>query len=139
MSEMIDRLEKKTRTEIRYARGMEVMQRERYIEYCHDLYVARMRGDSQRTREIIQDLSAFAKEAASLMQSHQRALTRLFAIRFGAETASPAHRMTTLPTPLTFYREFPERDDPTTGRAGADGFAGDLEAHPRPVGDADDN
>src|SRR5215813_8426618 len=103
MSELTDRLEQKTRKEIRYARGMEVMQRERYVEYCHDLRAARQRGDAQRTREIIQDLSAFAGETAALMQAHQRALARLFVLRYG-QAPSPASRGESPLSPPHFLR-----------------------------------
>jgi hypothetical protein len=88
MSDMTDRLEAKIQKEIRYARGMEVMQRERYVEYCRDLRAARKQGDRQRTREIIQDLSAFADETRALMQAHRRAYERLFTVRFGEESAA---------------------------------------------------
>jgi hypothetical protein len=83
MSKLTDCLEQKTRKEIRYARGMEVMQRERYLEYCHDLRRARMRGDTKRVREIIQDLAAFVQETTAVMRLRRAAFDRLWLLRTG--------------------------------------------------------
>src|SRR4051812_22704293 len=99
MGNLTDRLESKARTEIRYARGMEVMQRERYVEYCHDLRRARMRGDFARMREIIQDLSAFTSEMRALTRAHQRAFERLFIIRHGQDFTPEPDTDLTAPPP----------------------------------------
>jgi hypothetical protein len=141
MSELADRLEAKTRKEIRYARGMEVMQRERYVEYCHDLGKARQQGDARRTREIIQDLSAFARETRDLMHAHQRALARLLMIRCGQESALPPPRSEVpLSLTATLHSDLAEGDDAAARFTGADRLAGGLEAvrHPFPVTDDND-
>lgn len=141
MSDLTDRLEQKTRKEIRYARGMEVMQRERYVEYCRDLRLARQRGDARRTREIIQDLSAFVGEMANLMDAHQRALARLFVVRYGRELPPRRRGESLLPPTLPVSRDLAEDDDAAAGLTGADRLTTGLEAvgHPFPIADGDDH
>ena len=109
MSEMTRHLEKRARTEIRYARGMEVMQRERYVEYCRDLRAARARGDFQRARELIQDLATFAGETAGLVRAHRRAFERLYLIRHGQDHPSSSQPMHALLPPAA------RRDDLAEG------------------------
>ncbi len=85
--EFVDELKRKARIDIRYARGMECMQRERYIEYVNDLRAARERGDYARAREIIQDLGAFAHETVQLMHQRRGVYERCVAV--GAAPAPP--------------------------------------------------
>ena len=112
MSELTDRLEQKTQREIRYARGMEVMQRERYLEYCHDLRRARMRGDGKRAREIIQDLGAFVRETTEVMRKRHAAFERLLLLRSDARMTAAAdvdNAQEPLPDTITL---FPARPAP---------------------------
>ena len=77
MATLLDRLETKVRKEIRYARGMRCMHRERYLEYCADLGAAHQRGDAKRAREIADDLRAFAGEMQTLIARERAAYDRL--------------------------------------------------------------
>lgn len=90
MGELVDRIKRNSGVEIRYARGMEVMQRERYLEYVKDLRAARERGDYVRAREIIQDLGAFARETVQLMHQRRGVYERCVAV--GAAPAPPPRR-----------------------------------------------
>jgi hypothetical protein len=133
MSEMTRHLEKRARTEIRYARGMEVMQRERYVEYCRDLRGARACGDFRRTREIIQDLAAFAGETAGLMHAHRRAFERLFMIRHGQEYTSALGPSPALPPAAARGGDLAESDHAPVRIAATNRRADSLEAPPRPI------
>jgi hypothetical protein len=127
MSKLTDCLEQKTRKEIRYARGMEVMQRERYLEYCHDLRRARMRGDTKRVREIIQDLAAFVQETTAVMHQRRAAFDRLLLLRHGAHphaAIDPVAAQQPLTDTITL---FPVRPAP----AHADAATPDAESPPR--------
>lgn len=90
MGQFVDELKRKARIDIRYARGMECMQRERYLEYVKDLREARERGDYVRAHEIIQDLGAFAHETVQLMHQRRKVYERCVAV--GAAPAPPRRR-----------------------------------------------
>lgn len=87
MSEMISRLKDRARKEIRYARGHQVMHRERYMEYIADMREARVCGDGKRQAEIAQDLRDFAGEMWHLMEMQRSAYQRLAGM--GAGQAKP--------------------------------------------------
>ena len=77
MAELVHRLRDRARKEIRYARGMQCMHRERYLEYVHDMRAARNCGDEKRRREIADDLRAFTGEMWHLMERQRSAYERL--------------------------------------------------------------
>ncbi len=88
MDILTERLTDKTRKEIRYCRGMQAMHRERYLEYLHELRLARQRGNARRTREITDDLRAFIGEMWHLVAQERSAYGRLFGIVVGQHTPS---------------------------------------------------
>lgn len=112
MTEFVDRLREKTRREIRYTRGMQCMHRERYIEYCHDMQVARESGDIRRAGEIVDDLRAFTGEMWRIMAKQRSAYERLVGMQhghataddFSADTATPRPPSGDIPGPTTLRR-----------------------------------
>jgi hypothetical protein len=89
MADIIARLEDKARKEIRYARGMRCMHRERYLESCHELKLARQRGDLGRAAEIADDLRAFVAEMQTLIVRQQAAYDRLLHLHKGEGFVQP--------------------------------------------------
>jgi hypothetical protein len=77
MAELVHRLRDRARKEIRYARGMQCMHRERYLEYVRDMQTARNSGDEKRRGEIADDLRAFIGEMWHLMEAQRSAYERL--------------------------------------------------------------
>lgn len=106
MGQFTDEVKRRARLDIRYARGMECMQRERYLECLKDLRAARQRGDLTRAHEIIEDLGAFARETVVLMQQRQRVYERCVAV--GMAPSSPrrfsARNETQQPAPVIAFR-----------------------------------
>jgi len=90
MADLVERLEHRARTEIRYARGMFCMHRERYLHYCEELRRARQEGDFERRRAILADLALFLQEIRYLEEKHRSGYTRLMALRQGGGFSPPA-------------------------------------------------
>jgi hypothetical protein len=83
MDDFMERVARRVRKEIRYARGMLVMYRERNEEYYKDLHISLSQADYRRAREIAQDLAAFQREARRVRARLHSAMEREWTLATG--------------------------------------------------------
>src|SRR5262245_44475050 len=77
MADMVQRLKDRSRKEIRYTRGYQVMHRERFLECLHQLRRARWSGQRDQAAALAAELRGSAEEVEQLMQQQLAAYQRL--------------------------------------------------------------